>query len=217
MTRYAELAAALAICLVGIALRMILSQKRLLRRSPVMNSAARIEAPRPVLGRWALLGPDACVGLWLVCLLSLVPHLLWLGLGPKAIEVEGSLYARVGEGIAMGRGLLDVPCIEGVFLVHPPLYPALIAGGIRLGLGSETAQAHRLWLLFGIPLPVVICLICRRLYGPAAGWLGGCGRRRPSAPNCAVGCRAERARQLDIEPRARGVFLPSEFWTSVLP
>ena len=172
MTRYAELAAALAICLVGIALRMIQSQKRLLRRSPVMNSRGSHEAPRPVLGRSALLGPDACVGLWLVCLLSLVPRLLWLGLGPKAIEVEGSLYARVGEGIAMGRGLLDVPCIEGVFLVHPPLYPALIAGGIRLGLGSETA-GRIVSLLFGIPLPVVICLIGRRLYGPAAGWLGG--------------------------------------------
>ena len=117
------------------------------------------------------LSPDARRGLLLLFLLSLALRLLWLSLGPHVIEHEGTCYARVGENVAMGRGLLAVH-EEGIFLLHPPLYASLIAAGVWLGLTGETA-GRLVSLLFGVPLPVIVCLIARRMYGPVAGWLGG--------------------------------------------
>ena len=110
-------------------------------------------------------------GLLLLFLLSLVLRVLWLSLGPHVLEHDGILYARLGENIAMGRGFQSIN-EQGLLLFHGPLYAALIAAGVRLGLTAETA-GRLISLLFGIPLPVIICLIGRRLYGPVAGWLGG--------------------------------------------
>ena len=117
------------------------------------------------------LQPGARRGLLLLFLLSLVLRLLWLSLGPHAIEHEGILYARLGENIAMGRGFQSIN-EQGLLLFHGPLYASLVAAGVRLGLSAETAE-RLISVLFGIPLPVIICLIGRRLYGPLAGWLGG--------------------------------------------
>jgi Dolichyl-phosphate-mannose-protein mannosyltransferase len=136
-----------------------------------MNMLDRREHNRLSPDDSPFLQPGARRGLLLLFLLSLVLRLLWLGLGPQAIEYEGTSYARVGEDIATGRGFLR-GFQEAVIIPHSAPYSALIAAGVRLGLTGETA-GRVISLLFGSALPVVICLIGRRLYGPVAGWLGG--------------------------------------------
>ena len=108
-------------------------------------------------------------GFLLIFLLSLVLRLLWWGLGPRVIEDEGTYIARAGETLAAGCGYMG---IHGFPLLYPPLYSILVATGVQLGLSSEAA-GRLVSLLFGVSLPLLVCLIARRLYGTAAAWTGG--------------------------------------------
>jgi 4-amino-4-deoxy-L-arabinose transferase-like glycosyltransferase len=98
-------------------------------------------------------------------------RLVWWHVGPRVIESEGVYYARVGENIAVGRGLVGIHEM-GLQLLDPPMYATLIALGVRLGFNSEVA-GRGISLIAGAGLPVVAFLIARRLYGQAAGWLAG--------------------------------------------
>jgi hypothetical protein len=110
-------------------------------------------------------------GLLGLFLLSFALRLVWRIFGPKVIESEGVLYARVGENLAAGRGLVGLHEM-GLQLLYPPLYEFLIALGVRLGFAAEAAGRNASFL-FGVWLPVVICLFTQRLYGAAAGWYAG--------------------------------------------
>jgi 4-amino-4-deoxy-L-arabinose transferase-like glycosyltransferase len=98
-------------------------------------------------------------------------RLVWWRLGPQVIEAEGSYYARVAENLAAGRGLIGLR-EAGLQLLYPPLYPALIAVGVKLGLASEAA-GRLVSVIAGSWLPVIVCLLARRIHGAAAGWLAG--------------------------------------------
>jgi 4-amino-4-deoxy-L-arabinose transferase-like glycosyltransferase len=111
------------------------------------------------------------LGLVLLFLLSAAIRLAWWEIGPRVIEHEGTHYARLGENIAAGRGYVGLHEL-GLQLLYPPLYPGLIAAGTRLGLSSETA-GRMVSLLFGFCTPIIACLIARRMYGAASGWLAG--------------------------------------------
>ncbi len=110
-------------------------------------------------------------GLAFLFTLSLALRLLWWSVGPQVIESEGLYYARVAENLAQGRGYQGVR-ENGYQLLYPPLYPGSIALGYLCGLSSETA-GRLVSFLFGVPFPIVVCLLARRLYGPAAGWASG--------------------------------------------
>jgi len=109
--------------------------------------------------------------LLLLFLVSVIVRFAWLQRGPKVIETEGVYYARVGENLAAGIGYVGMREV-GLQLLYPPLYPVLIAGGVSCGLSTEFA-GRLISLIFGSFLPVVVCLLARRLYGPKAGWLAG--------------------------------------------
>ena len=111
------------------------------------------------------------VGLALLFLLALVLRLVWWHFGPRVIESEGVYYARVGENLAAGRGLVGIHEM-GLQLLDPPLYATLIAVGVRLGFNSEVA-GRGISLIAGAWLPVIAFLLARRLYGRTAGWLAG--------------------------------------------
>ncbi len=111
------------------------------------------------------------IGLLLLLLLAAALRLLWWHLGPRVIESEGVYYARVAENLAAGRGLIGLDEL-GLQLLYPPLYAALIASGIRLGLAAETA-GRAVSLLSGIGLPLVSFWYARRYLGGAAGWFAG--------------------------------------------
>jgi 4-amino-4-deoxy-L-arabinose transferase-like glycosyltransferase len=109
--------------------------------------------------------------LLILTLLALATRLGWYLLGPKVIENEGVYYARVAENLALGRGYISVHEV-GKHLINPPLYAWLISLFVRLGANAETA-GRGLSLAFGIPLPAMIFLLARRLYGARAGWCAG--------------------------------------------
>jgi 4-amino-4-deoxy-L-arabinose transferase-like glycosyltransferase len=111
--------------------------------------------------------------LWLIALVlfSLVLRLLWWYVGPRVIETEGILYARTGENLAHGRGLVAISEM-GLNLLDPPLYASLIAAGVRLGLSSELA-GRAVSVFAGALLPLAAYLLAKRLYGSVAGWLTG--------------------------------------------
>jgi 4-amino-4-deoxy-L-arabinose transferase-like glycosyltransferase len=116
-------------------------------------------------GRRPWLGPIS------ILVLSLGVRLAWLLAGPKVIESEGVYYARVGENLAAGRGLVGIHEM-GLQLLYPPLYSSLIAVGVWLGLSAELA-GRTISLLAGTALPVVCYLLAKKLYGAAAGWCAG--------------------------------------------
>jgi 4-amino-4-deoxy-L-arabinose transferase-like glycosyltransferase len=103
--------------------------------------------------------------------IALVARVGWFVAGPKVIENEGVYYARVGENLAAGRGLLSIHEV-GKHLLYPPLYATMISLGVRAGLPAETA-GRAISLVFGILFPVVVLLVARRLYGTRAGWMAG--------------------------------------------
>ena len=86
------------------------------------------------------------------------------------IETEGIHYARLAENLAVGRGFVGVR--GTVLLEYPPLFPALIAGAMQLGLSSEAA-GRGISLILGASLPFVVFLLGRKLYGFAAGAFAG--------------------------------------------
>jgi 4-amino-4-deoxy-L-arabinose transferase-like glycosyltransferase len=107
----------------------------------------------------------------LVFLVGLVARVGWFVAGPKVIENEGVYYARVGENLAAGRGLLSIH-ENGKHLLYPPLYATMISLGVRAGVHSETA-ARAISLAFGVVFPALVFLVARRLYGARAGWMAG--------------------------------------------
>jgi 4-amino-4-deoxy-L-arabinose transferase-like glycosyltransferase len=107
----------------------------------------------------------------LVFLVGLLARVGWFAAGPKVIENEGVYYARVGENLAAGRGLLSIH-ESGKHLLYPPLYAGMISVGVRAGLSSETA-GRAISLAFGVVFPVLVLLVARRLYGARAGWMAG--------------------------------------------
>jgi 4-amino-4-deoxy-L-arabinose transferase-like glycosyltransferase len=106
-----------------------------------------------------------------VFLLALVTRIAWLHAGPKVIENEGVYYARVGENLAAGRGMLSIH-ENGKHLLYPPLYATLISVGVRAGMKAETA-GRSISLIFGLGFPLVVLAMTRKLYGARAGWLAG--------------------------------------------
>jgi 4-amino-4-deoxy-L-arabinose transferase-like glycosyltransferase len=130
------------------------------------GSGADARDPTPF---WSRIG--AWPGALLLFLLALVIRLLWWHFGPQVIESEGVYYARVGENLAAGRGLVGIHEM-GLQLLYPPLYASLIAAGVRLGLSAETA-GRTVSLLFGSGLAAVVFMFARRYYSTAAGWLAG--------------------------------------------
>jgi 4-amino-4-deoxy-L-arabinose transferase-like glycosyltransferase len=98
-------------------------------------------------------------------------RLAWLHFGPRIIESEGCNYARIGENIAAGRGMVGLHEL-GLQLIYPPLYSGLIAGGVSLGISSELA-GRLISLTFGACLPLIVAWLARRIYGQTPGWLAG--------------------------------------------
>jgi 4-amino-4-deoxy-L-arabinose transferase-like glycosyltransferase len=106
-----------------------------------------------------------------VAILALAVRVAWLQVGAHVIEDEGTNYARVGENIAAGRGYLGLDEF-GPQLIYPPLYPALIASGVELGLSSELA-GRTVSLVAGVLATLLFALLAQRMYGRAAGrWCG---------------------------------------------
>jgi 4-amino-4-deoxy-L-arabinose transferase-like glycosyltransferase len=80
-------------------------------------------------------------------------------------------YARVAENLAAGRGYMSVHEV-GKHLINPPLYAWLISLFVRLGANAEAA-GRTISLVCGVPLPPMIFLFARRLYGARAAWCAG--------------------------------------------
>jgi 4-amino-4-deoxy-L-arabinose transferase-like glycosyltransferase len=124
-------------------------------------SGKHLPPPDPV--PWRALGA--------IFVLALAVRLAWLAVGPKVIENEGVYYARVGENLAAGRGLLSIH-ENGKHLLYPPLYATMISLGVRAGLSGEQA-GRALSLAFGALFPLLVMAMARRLYGRRAGWFAG--------------------------------------------
>jgi 4-amino-4-deoxy-L-arabinose transferase-like glycosyltransferase len=132
----------------------------------------RIASPSESSGRQP--APHAGVpwrALGVIFLLALAVRLAWFASGPKVIENEGVYYARVGENLASGRGLLSIH-ENGKHLLYPPLYATMISLGVRAGLNAETA-GRAISLVFGVAFPLLVLAMARKLYGPRAGWFAG--------------------------------------------
>jgi 4-amino-4-deoxy-L-arabinose transferase-like glycosyltransferase len=109
---------------------------------------------------------------WLIAVVALavIVRILWWHFGAHIIEGEGAHYARVGESLAAGQGYLG---LDGeAQLVYPPVYPGLIAAGVRIGLDSESA-GRLVSLACGSLAMLMFALIGRRMYGARIGLLVG--------------------------------------------
>ncbi|MBS0366400.1 MAG: glycosyltransferase family 39 protein [Proteobacteria bacterium] len=130
-----------------------------------------ISAAGPEGGSAHTLSARERLGLALLLLLAAALRVTWWHFGPQVIESEGINYARLGENLAAGRGLLGLNEL-GLELIYPPLYPLLIAAGIHAGLGAEYA-GRLVSFVAGAGLPLACFWYGRRYASTAAGWLAG--------------------------------------------
>src|SRR5262245_13693039 len=113
----------------------------------------------------ALSQPSQLGLLLTILLVALCLRLAWLVFITNGIAIngEGAEYARIAQNLVQGKGYMGI-ATEGRELMHPPLYPLLIAAISFVTLEFNLA-AQLVSLIAGILLLLPLFGIARDLYG----------------------------------------------------
>src|SRR3989344_625379 len=104
--------------------------------------------------------------LWLLIVAAFLLRLV-LAFSHQSIEIDGVYYARMGENLWSGHGLVDV---EGrVNTVFMALYPVLL-GLVNLVVGNLEFAARFVAVVFGALLIIPVFFIARRLFSEKVAW-----------------------------------------------
>lgn len=137
--------------------------------SSLVTERSSIDTLRKSLASWLKFDPDIEIpnpGIILLCILCLALLLRILTLATmSAIELDGTVYARIGE--AFSKGMFR-EALRGVF---PPVYPLLI-GLAHLAIPDVELAGRCVSLVAGLTLVYLSFLFIRRLAGTSAALWG---------------------------------------------
>ena len=124
-----------------------------------MMAAMRTPAARLGFGRWLAAIVAGGLGVRLLYVLALTPHLRGHG--------DSEYYHRLANLLADGHGFVE-PGTGAATALHPPLFPLVLSLGSVLGLDGY--RAHRvIVVLVGTAAIAAVGLLGRRLGGERAG------------------------------------------------